>query len=55
MDTENIDDPFMQAKVGDKVIVGGRSMKVFSDNKDVAPTLNESSDSAATGLGTKRS
>jgi isoamylase len=40
MDTENIDDPFKQAKVGDKVIVGGRSMMVFSDSKDVMRKLN---------------
>jgi len=32
MDTENIDDPFKLAKVGRKVIVGGRSMMVFSDS-----------------------
>ena len=34
MDTENIDDPFKHAKVGNKVIVGGRSMTVFSDSKE---------------------
>jgi len=41
MDTENIDDPFKHAKVGDKVIVGGRSMMVFSDSHDVMQKLNE--------------
>jgi glycogen operon protein len=41
MDTENIDDPFRNAKVGDKVIVGPRSMMVFSDSKDVLKRLNE--------------
>jgi glycogen operon protein len=46
MDTENIDDPFHQTKVGDKVIVGGRSMKVFSDNKEAARNLNNSSEPA---------
>ena len=35
MDTENIDDPFKKAKVGEKVIVGGRSMMVFSDSNEV--------------------
>ena len=41
MDTENIDDPFKHAKVGDKVIVGGRSMMVFSDSHDLMQKLNE--------------
>jgi hypothetical protein len=41
MDTENIDDPFKRAKVGSKVIVGGRSFMLFSDSKDVAKKLNE--------------
>jgi glycogen operon protein len=40
MDTENIDDPFKIAKVGRKVIVGGRSMMVFSDSKEVMRNLN---------------
>ena len=40
MDTENIDDPFKEAKVRKKVILGGRSMKVFSDNKEVMLKLN---------------
>jgi glycogen operon protein len=40
MDTENIDDPFKRAKVGGKVIVGGRSMMVFSDSREVAAKLN---------------
>ena len=33
MDTENIDDPFKLAKVGRKVILGGRSMMVFNDSQ----------------------
>jgi glycogen operon protein len=39
MDTENIDDPFKAVKVGRKVILGGRSMKVFSDGVNVAQKL----------------
>jgi len=39
MDTENIDDPFKAVKVGKKVIVGGRSMMVFSDGADVVQKL----------------
>jgi isoamylase len=31
INTEDIDDPFMEQKVGDKVIVGGRGLKLFSD------------------------
>jgi glycogen operon protein len=31
LDTENIDDPFCQAKVQDKVILGGRSVRLYSD------------------------
>jgi hypothetical protein len=41
MDTQNIDDPFKHSKVGEKVIVGPRSMMVFSDSKDVMQKLNE--------------
>jgi len=41
MDTENIDDPFHEEKVGEKVIVGGRSMELFSDNVEVLRRLNE--------------
>jgi hypothetical protein len=41
MDTENIDDPFMHAKVGEKVIVGPRSMMVFSDSKEVAEEVRD--------------
>ena len=40
MDTQNIDDPFKEAKVGEKVIVGPRSMMIFSDNKEVMQRLN---------------
>jgi isoamylase len=31
IDTENIDDPFAKKEVKDKVIVGGRALKLFSD------------------------
>ena len=31
IDTENIDDPFVAKEVRDKVIVGGRALKLFSD------------------------
>jgi isoamylase len=41
MDTENIDDPFKHARVGEKVIAGGRSMMVFSDSKAVMQQLND--------------
>jgi glycogen operon protein len=33
LDTENIDDPFAAAKIDGKVIVGGRTLRVFSDSK----------------------
>jgi isoamylase len=33
LNTENIDDPFAAAEVGEKVILGGRSMRVFRDGK----------------------
>jgi glycogen operon protein len=36
MDTENIEDPFKAQDVGDKVIVGGRSMMLFSDGARAA-------------------
>jgi glycogen operon protein len=39
MDTENIDDPFKQITVGEKVIVGGRAMMLFSDGAEVAQNL----------------
>ena len=32
--TENIDDPFAEETLGNKVIVGGRSMRVFRDGKN---------------------
>jgi len=32
LNTENIDDPFAAAEIGEKVIVGGRSMRVFRDS-----------------------
>jgi isoamylase len=31
IDTENIDDPFADAAVGETIILGGRSMKLLSD------------------------
>ena len=31
MDTENLDDPFAQIEDGNKVILGGRSLRLFSD------------------------
>ena len=31
LDTENIDDPFYNTEVHDKVILGGRSIRVYSD------------------------
>jgi glycogen operon protein len=31
LDTENVDDPFCKAEVHDKVIVGGRAIRVYSD------------------------
>jgi glycogen operon protein len=39
MDTENIDDPFKSASVGEKVIAGGRSMMLFSDGVNIAEKL----------------
>ncbi len=33
LDTQNIDDPFAEQEIADKVIVGGRSMRVFRDGK----------------------
>ncbi len=33
LDTQNIEDPFAEAEIGDKVILSGRSMRVFSDGK----------------------
>jgi glycogen operon protein len=32
LDTENVDDPFCEAEVHDKVILGGRSVRVYCDN-----------------------
>jgi hypothetical protein len=31
VNTENIEDPFAQSPVGEKVIVGGRSLNLLSD------------------------
>ncbi len=33
LDTENLGDPFAAAEIGDKVIVGGRAVRVFGDSK----------------------
>jgi glycogen operon protein len=33
LDTENIDDPFAATEVGEKLIVGGRALRVFRDSK----------------------
>ena len=33
LDTQNIDDPFAESDIGDKVILGGRSFRVFCDGK----------------------
>jgi glycogen operon protein len=33
LDTQNIEDPFAKAEIGDKVILGGRSLRVFCDGK----------------------
>ncbi|HEY4382365.1 MAG TPA: glycogen debranching protein GlgX [Acidobacteriaceae bacterium] len=51
MDTENIDDPFKASKVGQKVILGGRSMMVFSDSKEVMRRLNEPESTASQNSG----
>ncbi|HZQ43339.1 MAG TPA: glycogen debranching protein GlgX [Acidobacteriaceae bacterium] len=37
LDTENVDDPFCKAEVHDKVILGGRSVRVYSDAVEEAP------------------
>ena len=31
IDTENIEDPYVEATVTDKIIIGGRSLKLLSD------------------------
>ncbi len=36
LDTENIDDPFSKADVDEKVIVGGRAVRVYSDCTEAA-------------------
>jgi len=33
LNTENIEDPFAAEEVAEKVIVGGRALRVFSDGK----------------------
>ena len=39
IDTENIEDPFAPAPHSEKVIVGGRSMRVFSDGSPIKDAL----------------
>ena len=34
LDTENIDDPFYEIEEHDKVIVGGRAVRVYSDGAE---------------------
>ena len=41
--TENIDDPFAEVELGDKMIVGGRSMVVLSDAAVAIPPQEEAS------------
>ncbi len=36
LDTENIDDPFYETEVHDKVILGGRSVRVYSDGMEAS-------------------
>jgi glycogen operon protein len=38
LDTENVDDPFSVAQVGEKVILGGRSVRMYSDGEEAVPT-----------------
>jgi len=33
LDTQNVDDPFAESDIGDKVILGGRSFRVFCDGR----------------------
>jgi len=33
VNTEDLDDPFAEVEIGEKVIVGGRSIRVFSDGR----------------------
>jgi hypothetical protein len=34
LDTENIENPFSEAAAEEKVILGGRSIRVYSDSKE---------------------
>jgi isoamylase len=48
IDTENIEDPFTHAEVEEKIIVGGRALKLFSDGTvSSISALSESASSAA--------
>ncbi len=41
IDTENIEDPFVQPTVGEKVILGGRSLNLLSDKpQETAPSVS---------------
>lgn len=33
LDTQNVDDPFAESDIGDKVILGGRSFRIFCDGR----------------------
>ena len=48
IDTENIDDPFFEAEVGEKAIVGGRSIRVYSDGSEGTVSLPSSRKQART-------
>jgi glycogen operon protein len=48
MDTASIDDPFQDSKVGERVILGGRSMMVFSDSKEVMRRLYDPGEPTST-------
>jgi len=38
LDTESIENPFCEAKAADKVIVGGRAVRVYSDGTEEVAT-----------------
>lgn len=38
IDTENVDDPFARDQAGERVIVGGRTLKLFSDDAQATGT-----------------
>jgi glycogen operon protein len=47
LDTQNIDDPFRQEILGDKVILGGRSIRVFRDGQPAPNTAPPQPDTQA--------